>query len=57
LIQDDWRYWIKTRRLQMDTGIAPVLATVWDGARAADLEDVTLDFKTVGRSIGDAASR
>jgi len=41
----------------MDTGIAPVLATVWDGARAADLEDVTLDFKTVGRSIGDAASR
>ena len=38
----------------MDAGIATVLATVWDGARAADLEDVTLDFKTVCRSIGDA---
>ena len=38
----------------MDAGIATVLATVWDGARAADLEGVTLDFKTVGRSIGDA---
>ena len=38
----------------MDAGIATVLARVWDGARAADLEGVTLDFKTVGRSIGDA---
>ena len=35
----------------MDAGIATVLARVWDGARAADLEGVTLDFKTVGRSI------
>jgi ATP-dependent DNA helicase RecG len=38
----------------MDAGVVTVLARVWTGARAADLEDVTLDFKTIGRSIGDA---
>ena len=38
----------------MDAGVVTVLSAVWGGARAADLEGVTLDFKTVGRSIGDA---
>lgn len=38
----------------MDAAIATALDAVWDGARAADLENSTLDFKTVGRSIGDA---
>lgn len=30
------------------------LDSIWNGGRAADLESTRLDFKTVGRSIGDA---
>jgi len=38
----------------MTADLASVLDAVWNGARAADLESMTLDFKTVGRSIGDS---
>lgn len=37
----------------MVTDVTRALDAVWMGARPSDFESVTLDFKTVGRSIGD----
>lgn len=38
----------------MDSAIVQLLERIESGTRARDLESVTLDFKTVGRSIGDS---
>ena len=38
----------------MGVDLVSVMDAIWNGARAANLESVTLDFKTVGRSIGDS---
>ena len=38
----------------MGVDLVSVMDAIWNGARAAELESMTLDFKTVGRSIGDS---
>ena len=38
----------------MDTELTSTLDAVRGGRKPSDMESTTLDFKTVGRSIGDA---